>query len=283
MRSAVWKSIEATPRLERLYRAYRRLPDPVRAVLRGLAAPLRSSAASMVLARSRETAVAGPFKGMALELSPVSRRHLLSYVLGTAELELRGVVDRAAARRYGTILNVGAADGYYAVGLAMRSPASRIEAFEAKEELHAALHRVARRNGVADRIAVHGSCSAALLQARLAAAIGRTFVLMDIEGAEHDLLDPARTPLLEGADILVETHDLYAPNCTDDLVARFSATHDIERYATRPRVPADFPPDFFPLLPRLLPATALDLMDERRAGPQEWLHMVARSPDGARP
>ena len=74
MRQAAWRYIEATPALERMYRACRRLPAPVRAPLRALGTPLWTVVARLVLSRSRERVVAGPFRGMALELAPVSRR-----------------------------------------------------------------------------------------------------------------------------------------------------------------------------------------------------------------
>lgn len=281
MRPATWRLIETTPLLQRIYRAYSHLPAPLRSPLRVFASPLWSGAANLVLLRANERVVSGPFQGLALELAPVSRRHLLSYVLGTTELELRAVMERIVTRNYATILNIGAADGYYAVGLARRSPRSRIVAFEAKADLHPALQRVARRNGVAERIAVHGLCSAEALREQLETASGPVLALVDIEGAERELLAPAQVPELRGVDLLVETHDVYAPGCTEALVARFSPTHTIERYRARPRVLADFPDGFLPLLPRLLPKLAVDLMDERRAGTQEWLYMTARTPDAA--
>lgn len=276
MRPAAWKYVEATPVLERLYRTYRLLPAPVRAPLRGLATPVWTAVTRLVLRRSRERVIAGPFRGMALKLAPVSRRHLLSYVLGSAELELRGIIERIIAQRYASIVNVGAADGYYAVGLALRSPTSHVVAFEAQACLHPALTTVAHANGVAERISFRGLCDAPALTRALAEAEGRTLVFMDIEGAEATVLDPTATPHLARADILVETHDIYAPGCTDTLITRFAATHAIERYAPRPRVLADFPAGFLPAIPRLMPGIAVDLMDERRGGAQEWLFMVAR-------
>lgn len=274
MRPASWKTVETVPLLHSLYRYYRRLPDSVRSPIRVFATPLWSSVVKLVLLQSQERVVSGPFRGLALNLAPVSRRHLLSYVLGTTELELQPVLERIIARRYRSILNVGAADGYYAVGLASRSPTTQVTAYEAKEELHPALARIARLNGVEEQIAVHGICDAQLLSGKL----GResTLILMDIEGAERAILDPATLPGLRWTDILVETHDVYAPGCTDILIKRFSATHDIERFTARPRVLSDFPPNFLSFIPKFFPNLALDLMDERRAGTQEWLFMIAR-------
>jgi hypothetical protein len=214
---------------------------------------------------------------MRLRLSDLSSRHLLGYLLGSQELELREAIERIVERRYATIVNVGAADGYYTIGLARRLPASRVDAFEALPELHPLIERSARLNGVSDRVAVFGTCDPEALGASLRCAGVPTLVVMDIEGGEIDLLDPQLVPELLHADILVETHDAFVRNATDTLIERFWRTHNVESYAAQPRVLADFPPGFLPLLPRWFPSLAVDLMDERRPGVQRWLFLAAKS------
>jgi hypothetical protein len=281
MRHATWLKIEASPFWHSAYRRYRSLPDGVRTPLRALLMPQWQLAAFLVRHAARRRAVAGPFRGMRIELSPLSSRHLLGYILGSQELELRAAIDSIVARDYRTILNIGAADGYYAVGLAMRAPQARVEAFEALPELHPVIARTASANGVASRIAIEGSCTPDLLGARLAAAEGAVLVLMDIEGGEVELLDPGETPELGRADILVETHDAFVANATATLIDRFQATHDITCFTARPRVLDDFPPDFLPSLRRWFPRLAVELMNERRTGLQRWLLLTAKTPVSA--
>ena len=278
MRHATWLKIEASPFWHGVYRRYHLLPDSVRRPLRALFMPRWQLAAFLVRYASRHQAVAGPFRGMRLELSPLSSRHLLGYILGSQELELRPAIDAIVERGYRTILNVGAADGYYAVGLARRSPQARVEAFEALPELHPVIARTAAANGVADRVAIHGACTASQLRARLDAAEEPTLVLMDIEGGEVDLLDPNAVPELAGADILVETHDAFVADATATLLRRFHETHGITLYTARPRVLNDFPPDFLPRLRRWFPSLAVELMNERRTGRQRWLLLTANAP-----
>ena len=136
--------------------------------------------------------------------------------------------------------------------------------------------RSAARNGVADRLAVHGYCTTATLRARLEAATAPTLIVMDIEGGEVELLDLEANPRLAHADILVETHDAFVAHATETLVARFSATHEIDRYHAQPRTLDDFPVDFLPLFRRLFPRLAVDLLDERRTGVQQWLFLTAK-------
>jgi hypothetical protein len=231
----------------------------------------------LVRSVARRRIVAGPFSGMRIELSPLSSRHLLSYILGSQELELREAIDGIVARGYRTILNIGAADGYYSVGLAMRSPKARVEAFEALPELHPVIARTAAANGVANRVAIEGTCTSDVLRSRLGAAAGPVLILMDIEGGEVGLLDPEKTPELARADILVETHDAFVADATATLIHRFRDTHDIACYVARPRVLNDFPPDFLPLLRRWFPDLAVELMNERRTGQQRWLLLTAKA------
>lgn len=276
MRHATWLRIESSPFWHSAYRRYRLLPDRVRRPLRAAVMPRWQFAAFLVRFAAGYRAVGGPFRGMRVELSPLSSRHLLGYILGSQELELHDAISQIIARGYRTILNIGAADGYYAVGLAVRSPQARIEAFEALPEFHPLIAQTAATNGVAGRISVSGTCTAALLGARLEAAEAPTLILMDIEGGEVELLDPLAIPQLARADILVETHDAFVANATETLISRFSATHEITCYAARPRVLSDFPADFLPRLKRWFPRLAVELMNERRTGLQRWLLLTAK-------
>jgi hypothetical protein len=280
MRHATWLKIDSSPFWHEVYRRYRYLPPGARQALRVLMSPRWYLAASLVKRAAHRRVVAGPFRGMRLELSPLSGRHLLGYILGSQELELRDAVASIAGRGYRTILNVGAADGYYAVGLALRLPQARVEAFEGLPEFHPLIARSAARNGVVDRLAIHGYCTTATLREQLGTATAPTLIVMDIEGGEVELLDLDANPLLAHADILVETHDAFIAHATETLVARFSATHEIDRYRAQPRTLDDFPADFLPLFRRLFPRLAVDLLDERRTGVQRWLFLTAKRAAG---
>ena len=95
-----------------------------------MALPRWHMAAAWVRYGSRNTVLSGPFAGTKLYLSPLSGRHLLGYLLGTQEIELHGAVEKIVSQGYKTIINIGAADGYYALGLARRLPQACVLAFE---------------------------------------------------------------------------------------------------------------------------------------------------------
>jgi hypothetical protein len=276
MRHATWTAIESSPAALRLYRSYRRLPERIRRPLAFIAMPRWHLAAASVRRAADGRVLSGPFAGMRMELTQTSQRQLLGYLLGTQELELQPVVEQILARGYETVLNVGAADGYYAIGLATKLPAASVVAFEALPEHHSRLRRAAKANGVADRVRLQGFCNACDLDRELRRAAAPAILVADIEGGEIELLDPGKIDRLRHADILVETHDALAPGVTEILISRFRATHDIERIWARPRRLSDFPKDVLPQLPRLLPSTAVELMNERRQGRQQWLFLTAK-------
>jgi hypothetical protein len=102
-----------------------------------------------------------------------------------------------------------------------------------------------------------------------------TLLIVDIESAEIELLDPDKIPALYTTTMLVETHDLFNPNCSRVMQARFGESHQIKKVASAPR-----PLSLFPLkglmTPRfMMEAVALDAMNEGRPDqPQEWFLML---------
>jgi hypothetical protein len=166
----------------------------------------------------------GPFAGMRFERgSPPSG--YVHRLIGSYEAELHGVVEQFVAAGYRTVANIGAGDGYYAVGLALRMPAARVHAFEALPSARKLCAELAEANGVADRVTVHRSCTPERLREVLAPG---SLVLCDCEGCELKTMVPGDVPVLTECDLIVELHDFLDPSITPTLSERFSPTHDIE-------------------------------------------------------
>jgi hypothetical protein len=201
---------------------------------------------------------------------------LLGYLLGTQEIELHDAVENIVSRGYKTIINIGAADGYYALGLARRLPQACVLAYEGNSSHHRYLDTSACANGVGERIFIRGFCRGDDLRAALATVRQPALVICDIEGGEMNLLDLESIAALRSVDLLVETHDQYVADCTETLTSRFAPTHAVQQFSGRPRVASDFPSATLPLLTRIFPETAIELMNERREEPQQWLMLTAR-------
>lgn len=215
-----------------------------------------------------DTVQAGPFAGMVLpsDLDGADyQRDLLTMLLGVFEQELAGAVERLIAAAPRLVVNVGVAEGYYAVGLGRALPDARIVGYELLESARASCRRVAELNRIA--IDLRGECTVAELNDVLD---GPAALFVDCEGGERDLLDPAAVPALNRCDILVECHDMIVPGLTELMVERFRPTHRIERIdeGTRPLVA-------HPMLHNRTSLERLLAICEFRGGASNWLMMTA--------
>src|ERR1700687_3163602 len=65
-----------------------------------------------------DTIMGGPFRGMSFPYPELGSRPVIPYLLGCVEKELHPVLQSLLSSRYECALNIGCAEGYYAVGLA---------------------------------------------------------------------------------------------------------------------------------------------------------------------
>lgn len=210
----------------------------------------------------------GTFAGMAFG-EHVGQGELLPKLLGTYEIELAPVWEKLRSTPPDLVVDIGAAEGYYAVGLA-RALCRDVVAFEIEPPYHAAIRALARANGLEQRVRVHGECTVASLQGALA-GVACPFVLSDCEGAEAMLLDPDEVPALGRARILVELHERLVPGVTDLVLRRFESTHTAELIPTSTRSASQFP--FASVLGREAFEFAVD---EGRGGPMQWALLEPR-------
>lgn len=213
---------------------------------------------------------AGPFRGMAY-LDEASGSGLLPKLLGTYEMEVHPAIEAMVARGPDVLVDVGAAEGYYAVGLARRLPTARVIAYDTDRYARHLLGRMRAANGVGDRVEMRGFCSAAELEVTLAAA-DRPAVVSDCEGFEDQLLDPGRAPALRRTEVLVEVHEGMSPGVGARLRQRFEATHRIDAYPARPRTGSDCSVET-----GLSPGDLTDALDEHRWDTSGWFHLTPRA------
>jgi hypothetical protein len=223
--------------------------------------------ASTFIARQGPVIHGGLFRGMRY-LSQSTEGALMPRLLGTYESELHSHFEAVLREGVDAIIDVGCAEGYYAVGLARLAPNVMVHAHDIEAQARAACAELARLNGVSDRVIVGGEFAPADFQAF---AGRRVLVLVDAEGAEVDILDPARAPALAEMTIVVETHDVYRAGAEACITARFSETHHIVRVEQEPKR--------FDMPPWMRGLTHLDQLIavwEFRLQPTPWLVMRPR-------
>lgn len=221
--------------------------------------------ADTIAKRSDGQVLSGPFRGMHY-VARASEGGRAPRLLGAYEASLGPVLEGIIASAPELILDIGCAEGYYAVGLARRLPATQVIARDSDPDAQEMCRAMASANGVT--VEVGGLftgpdfdiCSRA-----------RSVVICDIEGAEDALLDPATAPGLIRADILVEVHEAMLPGLTSRLAARFAATHRITRLDRR--LDDSGLPDW---MHGLSDMDRLLALWEWRSGPTPWLWMQAQ-------
>ena len=209
----------------------------------------------------------GPFAGMEY-VSAATEGPLVARLLGTYESELHPHFAAIAAKGIDCVVDVGCAEGYYAVGLARLMPHVTVHAYDIEEKARLTCADMAARNGVADRVIVGGELKPDGFEAF---AGKKVLVIVDTEGAEVDILQPALSPALAGMHIVVETHDLYRPGAMATMIERFTPTHEIVRVDQGPKT-FDMPAWLRPL-PHL---DQLLAVWEWRVKPTPWLVMTPK-------
>ncbi|MGQ9364730.1 hypothetical protein [Azospirillum sp. ST 5-10] len=207
----------------------------------------------------------GPFAGM--ECVDVVEGSLLApKILGTYEEELHPIFFASDA--YRRFVDVGCAEGFYAVGVRLRAPSVEVHAFDTSAAAREATAAMARLNGVADAVRIGGLCSGDTL-AEL--SVPGTLVLIDIEGAEVELLQQTPMQRLAASDVIVETHQVGEALTTARVVERLRPTHDVTVIAQSERRWSAFPE--LAVLGQLDRFLALW---EGRGGGQVWVYARSR-------
>ena len=202
---------------------------------------------------------------------------LVPKFVGSYECELHAAISSLRGEAYAGVVDIGCAEGYYAVGLARLLPGTPIFAYDTDPAAQALCERLAALNQVRDQVHIAGSCDREQLMARSGQKL---FLLCDCGGYELDLFDEPVAQAMAESDLIIETHEMYRPGCTAQLLSVFSATHIHEVISPVARRWEDFP--VTQSVPRLFRRYAVD---EWRNPAQRWLWLRSRSavrrPDGA--
>ncbi len=207
----------------------------------------------------------GPFAGMLI------RKHTKwndgnqgVKLIGAYEFELHKIIEKIIKREPDTVVNVGCADGYYAIGMGMRLPKSKIYAMDIDNDSLDLCEHNANINNVKRLTTVVGKPAPQDLKL----GSGRRLFFVDVEGDELALLNKDLCPLLIDSDIIVECHDFWDVNnpISAKLKERFSDSHDVEVIV--PDIP--YPGDY-PFLSDMPIGTVLLAITERRPMPTVWL------------
>ncbi len=223
-----------------------------------------SRAEAKVFNSTNGTVIAGPFKGLKLVNKNVFGSEIPK-LLGSYEKELHSVLSHALKRQPNIICNIGAAEGYYALGCAMQANTHKVIVFESLESGRKLIADNIDANQFNADVDINGICDELVLWNTLNST-SVDLMLIDIEGAELDILSPRNVGLLEKTELIIESHDFCRPGCLEILVGLFKDSHQIEIIDSSPRHLDDFPNSI-----SISNHLKLELIDEKRPGTMQWL------------
>jgi len=154
----------------------------------------------------------GPFKGQKLAQGiQWGKRDRASMILGMYEQE---VIESLASlpRRFRSFIDLGAADGYYGIGVLVKDWFDNAHCFEVSPRARGVIDETAGLNHVEDRMAIHGTATSDFHKEIPQADIRDCVVFIDIEGGEFDLCTQSFFRLFRNSVIFIEVHDLFYPD-----------------------------------------------------------------------
>ena len=191
------------------------IPDPVSRRRHALERRLFQQCGGIVLA--------GPLKGLKMHPAPGWGGNAPK-LLGTYEAPILDKLIELSASA-DTLIDIGAADGFYGVGLVSQGFYKRSVCFEISSVSQRVLAEVAELNGVAGRVRILGAAGSDLAEvvSREGLPLTKSVVLCDIEGAEFDVFTPDLLHSLRRCPIIVELHEAYVENSQQRLTSLLEA------------------------------------------------------------
>ena len=175
-----------------------------------------------LIKESGSVVTGGPFKNVKLSDS-AAEGCFAPKLLGTYEQPLHKYITKFT--KYNKIINIGAAEGYYAVGLAKLFPEAHIFAYDSNPEAQKKCREVASLNAVHERITIGSVFSFSELDNF---NDNNILIICDIEGEEYNLFKTLNETHLNMFDCLVECHDCFKEGISDKIANILKKTHNIE-------------------------------------------------------
>lgn len=168
----------------------------------------------------------GPFKGMKYPDFYTTGGSIFPKLLGSYERELHPLLEELVKNKYSEIINVGSAEGFYSIGIALKIPDAIVYAYDTEVEAQNACKAMSKLNNVSERVKIEATCTAKTLNEFK--FTGRNLIISDCEGYEKQLFTEENLQNLKNSDILIEVHDFKDKQTSTYLKRLFSQTHSLK-------------------------------------------------------
>ena len=148
----------------------------------------------------------GNFKGMKLgENSFWSKNDLITHILGVYEYHILRQLVEFSKQDESVFVDIGAADGYFAVGMAYNNFFKKVYAFEIENIARENLKKNAEINSCSNKIFINKEANFNSLK-NIIDTHKKAVILIDIEGGEFELLNREVINLLSKCNLIIELH-----------------------------------------------------------------------------
>lgn len=217
----------------------------------------------------QNTIAHGPLKGFRfVEETHWSAADRGGMILGIYEQEILNEL-RNIPSRYKIFIDLGAADGYYGVGVLVGKLFENSYCYEITEAGRAVIRKNAEHNKVSSKVIVRGEATKQIASEIPKNERDVSVLFVDIEGAEFDLFDSNFFQDFQTSIIFIETHDFFRPDGKERLAQLVSDSQMTHRMKTIRMGARDLSP-----FPELYAWNDLDrwlLCSEGRARLMTWL------------
>ena len=215
------------------------MADRARDFERGLRRRTTATAiAERFLSEHGDRVLEGPLQGLRLAANRIDEIDApVAKLLGSYEQEIHAALSAAMDSGPARFVDLGAADGYFAVGVAHVAQMP-VDAFDLSRSARSLIEETARLNNVTGLVRTHGAATPRSVEAL---PLERAMVLCDIEGAERNLFSRALVENLGTAHVIVEMHSKVHSDVESVLAERFAVTHDVHVVEAVRRDPAMYP------------------------------------------
>ena len=212
----------------------------------------------------------GPFAGMSLSLDPWWGSYdQISKILGEYEKEVLNKLCNFLKLNQNTIfIDIGAADGFYAIGVAYKNLAKHVYAFEISLKGQEELKKNSLTNKCNHKITIQGKANFENLY-KISNELNNAVIIIDIEGDEYNFLEEKILKLFKFSYLIVELHPNKIKNgqiLENHLIDRAKGYFKVSKIYRE-----DLKPNSFKIFNQLPDDERLLVFSEGRSRNPKWL------------
>ena len=209
----------------------------------------------------------GPFKGMVIREDQFwGPGDKASKILGLYEKEIQNLINQIQEKNnFPTFIDIGGADGFFAVGSVKNNLFKNCEVFEISKRGRLSIEKSAIKNNVNDQISIKGEADEKILS--LIENINNSVILCDIEGSEYDLFSEKLIKNMHPSNVIIEIHK-NSNISLNEFEDKFKNLFSITKITQGPRSLKDFSE-----LKNFNDNNRALLASEGRSYIQEWWHL----------